>query len=522
MDRPSAPAHTSTVLPSIPDVELLEVIGSGASGVVYRGRQPTFGRDVAVKVVSSPGAPGAVERWERELSAMGRLSNHPNIVAVYAGGVTESGSPFLVMPYVPGGTLHDRMDREGPMPPAEVATIGAKLAGALAEAHEVGVLHRDVKPENVLLSPYGEPQLADFGIARVVDSTITVAGSVLATIPYAAPEVVTGEGATEASDVYGLGATLHACLTGVAPFAVRDEDTMVSLVTRVATQSPEPLATSGVPAPLAAVIERAMHKDPAARQSSASELQRELDAVAEALRRGDDQPDTMAVPAATAGVGTTSVFAPEPASSGPTSTQVLPAAPAPATREAPRRPEPASGRQGDGRGLVVALLLATLAVIGLVGWALLGGDDGRDQATEQQDSAPAEVPEAEQPTDDADEADEPEPTEPPATEPADDAPAAGGDLAGASVTYLETLESGDFDAAWQLTSPSFRANQDRASWEGFWGSFDSIEVVGDLRIDEAAGSVVIPLSLDGQREDYRMTLVRGDGGSWLIDGPTGG
>ncbi|HAS12121.1 MAG TPA: hypothetical protein DCS55_16640, partial [Acidimicrobiaceae bacterium] len=272
---PNAPA------PRIPGVDLVEVIGSGGSGVVYRGRQAAFDRDVAVKVArhvdDADGAPAA--RWEREVAAVGRLSNHPNIVPVFDAGVTDDGSPYLVMPHVPKGSLGDRIRREGPVPADEVASIGARLADALATVHAAGVLHRDVKPDNVLWSPHGEPQLTDFGIARLEDLTTTSDLALQATISYAAPEVLAGEPATEASDVYGLGATLYACLTGSSPHPSGGGENVAALVARVLEEDPPPLAAQGVPAGLAAVIERAMARRPADRHVDAIRFRHELERV---------------------------------------------------------------------------------------------------------------------------------------------------------------------------------------------------------------------------------------------------
>ncbi|MBA2625896.1 MAG: serine/threonine protein kinase, partial [Acidimicrobiia bacterium] len=273
-------AFVSSTAPVIPGIEMFEPVGRGGFSVVYRGRQPDLEREVAVKVISMPGTVGKeVERWQREIAAMGRLSNHPNILTPYTGGVTDDGSPYLVMPYVPGGSLGDRLRSRGPMPPDDVAAIGAKLASALASAHAAGVLHRDVKPDNVLVSPYGEPQLTDFGIARLLDATATATRTIHATIPYAAPEVLSGQRATEAADVYGLAATLFACLTGAAPFPSGEDVSLVALVSRIVTQPPPDMRGFGVPEDLAAAIERGLAKEPADRFAGAADFSRALDGV---------------------------------------------------------------------------------------------------------------------------------------------------------------------------------------------------------------------------------------------------
>ena len=127
---------------------------------------------------------------------MGRLSNHPGIITVLSEGVTAGGHPYLVMPFLPGGSLHDRIQARGPLPPAEVVEVGRRLASALAAAHAAGVVHRDVKPANVMFTEYDEPQLGDLGIARLVDAATTATGSVHATLEYAAPEVLSGQPAS--------------------------------------------------------------------------------------------------------------------------------------------------------------------------------------------------------------------------------------------------------------------------------------------------------------------------------------
>ncbi|MBA2496955.1 MAG: serine/threonine protein kinase, partial [Acidimicrobiia bacterium] len=267
-------------LPTIEGVADLVAIGRGGFGTVYRGRQPHLDRDVAVKVLDRSDADGlALRRFEREVGAMGRLSNHPNIVAVYDGGVTAEGRPYLVMPFVPGGSLGDLLRRDGSLAPELVAAMGAKLAGALASTHAAGVLHRDVKPDNVLISPYGEPQLTDFGIARLADATTTAWQSVALTVHYAAPEVLGGEPASPASDVYALGATLHACLTGTPPFKGEPGEALMVVVGRIATQPAPDLRAAGIDEPLATVVEQALAKDPTERIATADDLRRRLEAV---------------------------------------------------------------------------------------------------------------------------------------------------------------------------------------------------------------------------------------------------
>lgn len=514
--RPNAPA------PAIPGVELLEVIGTGGSGVVYRGRQLAFGRDVAVKVATAGAGAGeeAVARWEREVAAVGRLSNHPNIVPVFDAGITDAGAPYLVMAYVPEGTLGDRLRQEGPLDPEEVAAIGAKLAGTLATVHAAGVLHRDVKPDNVLWSQHGEPQLTDFGIARLQDITATLTGDLHATIAYAAPEVLAGQAATEASDVYGLGATLYACLTGAPPHPAEGGQHVLAHVTRALETDPDPLPAH-VPPGLVAVVDRAIARDPGARHPDAGALRDDLARLA----AGDGWDDP-----------------------APEHTQVLPATDVAPTRVEPVLPAvaahtPAAGRASaraerarpplppDGRGSRL-LWLGVIAVLVLAGGLLLLAtitDDGADgdQATDAgpPTTAPAETP--------APEATEPATTQPPTTEPTttgsteaetttttEPAADAGADGASdAAVAYLDTLDADQLDEAWAMTTSRFQAQQDRDAWESFWAGHD-IEIVGDPIVDLGAGTVTVPLRYDGQREDYVLDVVQ-QGGEWLIDGPVG-
>src|SRR5688572_5427557 len=197
-------------------------IGRGAFGVVYRARQTLYNRTVAVKVlpVLDDKARG---RFDREREAMGALSSHPNIVSVYDSGTTPDGRSYLVMDFMAGGTLAERLAQQGPIPWAEVTALGVKLAGALEAAHGAGVLHRDLKPENALISAYGEPALADFGIARVQGAARSTTGAITGTLAYIAPEILAGRPPSAQSDVYGLGSTLFALLAG-GPAFIYDTD----------------------------------------------------------------------------------------------------------------------------------------------------------------------------------------------------------------------------------------------------------------------------------------------------------
>jgi len=519
--RPNAPT------PAIPGVELHEVIGSGGSGVVYRGRQLAFGRDVAVKVATAGAGAGdeAVARWEREVAAIGRLSNHPNIVPVFDAGMTDSGAPYLVMAYVPEGTLGDRLRLEGPLDPAEVASIGAKLAGTLATVHAAGVLHRDVKPDNVLWSPHGEPQLTDFGIARLQDITTTVTGNLHATIAYAAPEVLAGQPATEASDVYGLGATLYACLTGAPPHPTQGGEHVAALVARALETDPAPLPAD-VPAELAAVVERAIARDPATRHPDAAALRNDLARITGGDVWADPAPEhTQVLPVADVAATRVEPAVAQPAVAQPAATAPHTPVATPPPPERPSRPVPA-----DGRG-TWALWLGVLAVLVLAGGLLLlasMNDDGGTEDDTAGDAAPADATTAPPATTEP-ETTEPETTEPAtteSTEPETTTTADTGDGATAdaaadtAVTYLETLDADDLDAAWAMTTSRFQAQQDRESWEAFWGGHD-VEIVGDPVVDLGAGTVTVPLTYDGQREDYVLDVVE-QGGEWLVDGPVGG
>ncbi len=215
-------------------------------------------------------------RFERELKAMGQLSGHPNIATVYQAGHTELGNSYILMAYEEGGSLADRI-RAGASTWQDVVAGGIAVAGALESAHLTGVLHRDVKPENILISRYGVLKLADFGLARparqvVGNATLSVTASVL----HAAPEILRGEPASVASDVYALGSTLFAWLKGTPAFASTRDEPASAVFARIAASPVPDLRPEGVPHLVCAALERALAKDPGQRHASAAELAEDL------------------------------------------------------------------------------------------------------------------------------------------------------------------------------------------------------------------------------------------------------
>ena len=251
-------------------------IGRGGFGVVYRCSQPSLDRTVAVKVLTADLADENLERFTREQRAMGRLSGHPNIVNILGIGATPSGRPFIVMQYHPHDSLDALIRKRGPLDWRDALRLGVKLAGALETAHRSGTLHRDVKPANILLTEYGEPQLTDFGIARIAGGFETGAGFIAGTPAFTAPEVLSGAAPTVASDLYGLGATLFCALTGHAAFERPKGESVVAQFLRISSQPVPDLREAGIPDALSRAVERAMARDPAHRPTSAGEFGEEL------------------------------------------------------------------------------------------------------------------------------------------------------------------------------------------------------------------------------------------------------
>jgi len=269
--RASVSDSASLRLPAVPGLRGLSVLAHGGYATVYRAIQVSVDREVAVKVENRTlEGDRDQRRFVREARAAGRMSSHPHVVDLFDVGVTDDGHPFMIMELCEG-TFAERMKTK-PLSAAEVRDVGSKIADALADAHVLGVLHRDVKPANILVTRFGEPALADFGLAVLAEtreSSITLE----LTPAYAAPEMFRHGRPVPASDVYSLCATLYALMRGRPP-RWRDNynPTIASLMDMFAERVPD---LPDVPPELTAVLRRGMANDPDARPSAA-ELRDEL------------------------------------------------------------------------------------------------------------------------------------------------------------------------------------------------------------------------------------------------------
>ncbi len=257
--------------------ELEEVVGAGGMSSVYKAHDQLLERDVALKVLHPHFGDDEeyVERFRREARAVAQLS-HPNIVTVIDRGEAD-GHQFIVFEYIRGENLKELVQRTGQLPVRRAVELAAAIADGLAFAHEHGIIHRDVKPQNVLLNGDGEPKVTDFGIARTLDVErgVTQTGTVLGTSNYLSPEQANGEPVTPATDVYSLGVVLYELLTGEVPFR---GDNVVAVALKHAQETPPSLLEHRPEAPvrLAAAVDRALEKDPARRFPSMGELAAEL------------------------------------------------------------------------------------------------------------------------------------------------------------------------------------------------------------------------------------------------------
>ena len=269
---PPDPAHPDTI-GRLGSYEILELLGRGGMGVVLKARDPALERTVAIKVLTPSLSRGASSRrrFAREARAVAAVG-HENIVAIHA--IDEfRGLPYLVMQYVPGRSLQERLDASGPLEVREILRIGIQSARALAAAHAQGVVHRDIKPANILLENCVERvKLTDFGLARAIDdASLTQSGTIAGTPQYMAPEQARGESVNARADLFALGASLYAMASGRSPFRA---NSAMAVLKRVCEAQHQPIRelNPDVPGWLEATIDRLLAKEPADRFQTAGEV----------------------------------------------------------------------------------------------------------------------------------------------------------------------------------------------------------------------------------------------------------
>ncbi len=268
--------------------EILEQLGGGGMAKVYKGRDTILNRLVTIKLLRSEYTSDEdfVRRFRREAQSVASLS-HPNIVSIYDVG-QEKDMHYLVMEYVDGEDLRSIIKREGPLDPERAVRMARQVCDALDHAHENNIVHRDVKPHNILITRTGRAKLTDFGIAREASAaTVTATDTIIGSVHYLSPEQARGELAGPKSDIYSLGIVLYEMLTGSVPFT---GDSPISIALKHIQSNPEPMTRRkpGIPADLERVVMRALHKDPDRRFKSAREMSFQLE---EALD-GDDHDTT--------------------------------------------------------------------------------------------------------------------------------------------------------------------------------------------------------------------------------------
>ena len=330
---------------------VLEEIASGAQGTVYRAHDPESGRVVALKVLHPELSRDAqyVQRFRREATLAASI-DHPNIVRIFDVG-EAGGLHYMAVEFLPESLA--RIIEAGPLPVRAAAEYGAQIAEGLAAAHAADVIHRDIKPQNVLIGADGEAKITDFGIARGESlTTMTATGVMMGTPHYMAPELVQGERATEQADIYALGCVLYQMLAGEVPFT---GTTPMVVLNRHVNEQPEPIQErrGDVPGALAAVVARAMEKDPARRFRSAGEMAAATRAAVPSIQPAPEPPAPReAVPR------------PRP-----------PLAPPPSA-PSPPPPEPARRGWWRSRGAMGAFALLLVVVIAVVASVVLRGGGG--------------------------------------------------------------------------------------------------------------------------------------------------
>ena len=454
-------------------------------GSVWLGRDTVLGREVALKRIGMmPGATSPdLQRAEREARLAARL-NHPHVVAVY-DLVTEGDETWLVMEYVEGVTLSALIKRDGALTPDEAAPLVRQAADALAAAHAAGIVHRDVKPSNMLVTPAGDVKLTDFGIARAqADASLTQTGLVTGSPAYLSPEVASGATAHDASDVWSLGATLYHALAGHTPYDV-SENLMGGLY-RIVHEEPPRLDHADWLAP---VLEHTMTRNPADRWS--------MTQVRDFLDQGHDVTIHPA-PLAAVDEHHTRVLQPTPS----TPVAVPPVVAGPAIADAPAAPSEAAARRRRPPvwpWVALVILLVAVAVLGFA--ALTSGDTngGNDQSGGRTSSSPGS----------------------PRTSDSSGAQDRAAAMEAFITTYLATVTQDDH-ATYAMLTPAFQQESGKfGGYHGFWKKVESA-TPSNIRADPAAMTVsydVDYVKTDGTTSSDHVTLqLVENGSSFLIAG----
>ncbi|RMI32290.1 serine/threonine-protein kinase [Nocardia stercoris] len=495
---------------------LVDPVGSGAMGVVWRAEDVRLRRTVAVKqLLLAPGLTKA-QALEAKLRAMreGRIAarlHHPNAVTVF--DITEEdGQPWLVMEYVDARSLAALMRDEGKMEPQQVADIGAKVAAALAAAHTAGIVHRDVKPANILVADNGTVKLTDFGISRATgDVTVTSTGFLAGTPAYLSPEVARGEDPEPSSDVFALGSTLYAAVEGAPPFG-EGENPLAVLHSVAGADVPQPVRAGA----LGPVLMSLLAADRATRPT-ALEAQRELEAVAEGR-----------APSAT-------LVLPQPKEPAADETTVLPGGTAAAEPAAAAAPVPVAAPNSQ-RTTVVMLTVAVGVLVVVLGVVLVmrNGSDGPQVQASATSTAPPVAPLP------ADSGSATSPATTAATttaaRPTTTTTSATSTSASASATSTTTTTTsaapipvaanaagfvagyygmlpGNVGGAWSMLSPSYQsAAGGYGSYQQFWAQFAAVAVSGlNQNGDTTSGTVTYTYKNGSTTSEHRWFRVGNDG-----------
>jgi serine/threonine protein kinase len=367
--------------------ELISRIAIGGMGEVWEATDHVIGRTVAIKILKDEymGDPGFLERFRAE-ARHAALVNHEGIASVFDYG-EENGSAFLVMELVPGEALSTILERDGTLSTDKTLDIVAQTSAALQAAHAAGLVHRDIKPGNLLITPDGRVKITDFGIARIADQVpLTATGQVMGTVQYLSPEQASGHPASAATDIYSLGIVAYECLAGKRPFT---GESQVAIAMAQINEQPPPLPPT-VAVPVQNLVFAMIAKKPDDRPSSAAVVAR----AATALRRGDVAAAAAAIPAIATGVVATEDATQLLTSAGPVDAATRLLTPSAGTGATAIVDEDAAPRKrSPWTWPLVALIVLLLIVLGGAVWALVANQGGSDDpSTPASPSTPSSAP----------------------------------------------------------------------------------------------------------------------------------